>query len=178
MRQKRVMRHWQIKAHTFLFAALLMFYACSSEQPRIEQTTLNDMISPKMSSYEKETQTFLAQENIVIYFTITQKEYDSLDSKAQEGVSEILSDFYAYAGKAMDTLEKHGIRSVTTVAKTLVLQYPDKTSKEIHVDKRIHFVGLIFSKKDKSPEIHYGISFDSKICEMAARYFGIEIKYP
>jgi len=120
---------------------------------------------------------FHLKENMIIYFTISKKEFDSYDTKKQNQVTEVLSDFYAYAEGARKVLKKHRLDPVYTVSRRLQFRYSNGKMEEVSIDNTKHIVGIVFVGNKKKPEIYYGIYSAGAICDMASRYFGIKIAY-
>jgi|GEM_PF-4178886 len=186
---RKNMKHYRKITNGFLFLTLALLAGCCSVAPLLEHYKLNKVEihdqSHNSANIQKDRpdgtapaeEIFHLKENMIIYFTISKKEFDSYDTKKQNQVTEVLSDFYAYAEGARKVLKKHRLDPVYTVSRRLQFRYSNGKMEEVSIDNTKHIVGIVFVGNKKKPEIYYGIYSAGAICDMASRYFGIKIAY-
>ena len=107
--------------------------------------------------------------NSIIFYSITQAEYDSMK---MEGIYEVLSDFYWYSGKIIKKYEED--ERFIKVMLTTHRNYLIKTNKEEINFGRLekdHIVGLIMVK-DEGYEVIIGVDTDIGFDSSIRSFFG------
>ena len=107
--------------------------------------------------------------NSIIFYSITQAEYDSIK---MEGIDEVLSDFYWYSGKIIKKYEED--ERFIKVMLTTHRNYLIKTNKEEINFGRLekdHIVGLIMVK-DEGYEVIIGVDTDIGFDSSIRSFFG------
>jgi hypothetical protein len=107
--------------------------------------------------------------NSIIFYSITQAEFDTL---AMEGKDEVLSDFYWYSDKIIEKYweDERFIKVMLTAHR----HYLIKTNKEeVYFDRleKDHIVGMIMVK-DEGYEIIVGVWTDVGINPVIQNFFG------
>lgn len=106
----------------------------------------------------------------VVFFTISQNEYDSLAQKGFE-LDELLDDFNFYAGEATDSIKKKGFQTIMTAHRFFRIEFAD--GRKMVVDRLSddsNFVGCIFSDGIKEPSIEYGVATNLDIISKLDRF--------
>jgi len=161
--------------------AILILVGCTSRAPK---TQSNDKVTTQTLEKESNVKTAITEENgdndtlvvkgkSVVFFSITNLEYDSLlknDAKANE-MDEVLSDFYHYSNILVDTLNKTGIKCSIS-SKPIYKIVNDnggvtifsKTGKE-------QIVGAIMTDGKQNPKYHFGVATDVDYFSIISDYF-------
>lgn len=157
----------------FLVAGLLGL-ACSSpksnEKPTGDTVALAtegidsaglEAINETPDQKDFNTDTLKIEGKSVVFFSLSQEEYDALPEDPDSGVDEVLDDFNYYAGAVADTLRKLGYNTVATGSRHIQIKLKDGTYKmfdRLSGDESI--VGYIFTDGIQEPRIQYGVGTD------------------
>ncbi len=116
----------------------------------------------KVSTQEKAvSDTLKISGKNIIFFTLTQSEYDSLSKIEDSEIDDVLSDFYHYSNGIKKSLKKHGIKLIFTVQE--VIQMKIDTNKTIYLHKGKDFssvVSTVMTDGKKYPKIIKGVATD------------------
>ena len=123
------------------------------------------------------TDTLSIKEKSVIFFEITQSEYDSLSEKNKQEFSELYSDFHHYRKKLQVRLENEKIHCVLTDKRFINILFNSKGSYKQNTFDRLdldHSFGLIFLDPQKEPILKLGIFTDVDIWPDIQKYFNVK----
>jgi len=118
----------------------------------------------------------IIKENTILFFAISQAEYNLLEEKLKYEVDEILYDFYRYAQKAIEILKKYGFDPSFSGSKNMIFKYSIGIEEKISINTKEHIVALILFGNNKKPKIFYGVFQDDEILKNISEYFKIDIK--
>jgi uncharacterized protein YdhG (YjbR/CyaY superfamily) len=105
--------------------------------------------------------TLKVQGKVVVFFTISQEEYELLPKDTDTGVDEVLDDFNYYAGLAADSMKQAGYETMITGSRYIQIKFNDGTFKTFdRLAGKESIVGCIFSDGIKEPKIEYGVLTD------------------
>lgn len=97
----------------------------------------------------------------VVFFMLSQQEYDSLPKDPNSGIDEALDDFNYYAEAVADTIRKAGYEPIMTGSRYIQIKLDNGTSKTYdRLADKGNIVGYIFSDGIKEPKIDYGVGTD------------------
>jgi hypothetical protein len=100
----------------------------------------------------------------VVFFSISQQEYDSIPKDDDSGLDEVLSDFNFYAGEVADTLRSLGFETMITGNRFVQLKLDNGESRTFdRFNNTEHIVGYILTDGVKEPLVEYGVSTDLDI---------------
>jgi uncharacterized protein YdhG (YjbR/CyaY superfamily) len=142
---------------------------CSLPASRNQTTTEKDSLDrdnvvvdknkEKERSYD--TDTLKVQGRVVVFFTISQQEYDLLPKDTDSGVDEVLDDFNYYAGLAADSMKQAGYETMITGSRYIQIKFNNSTFKTFdRLESKENIVGCILSDGIKEPKIEYGVLTD------------------
>jgi len=106
---------------------------------------------------------FKISDRSVIFFSVTQSEYDSKDDKEQSELTEILSDFDFYQSEIQSFLIENKIQMYQTKNSEInIIQGNDKntTYNRKQLDS---VVGTIMADQSKKPKLLVGVMTDVKL---------------
>ena len=130
-------------------------------------------VHAKVSPQEKAvSDTLKISGKSIIFFTLTQTEYDSLSKIEDSEIDAVLSDFYHYSNGIKKFLKKHGIKSIFAVHE--VIQTKIDTNKTIYLHKGEDFssvVSTVMSDGEKYPKIIKGVATDVDLMPEIKKYF-------
>lgn len=107
----------------------------------------------------------------VIFFTITQPEYDSLVKDANSGIDEVLSDFNHYAKAVADSIKKSGYKFIMTMRRYIEVSLDNAALKTYdRLAGKGHVTGYIISDGKKEPAIEYGVGTDEDFLAVFSRF--------
>jgi hypothetical protein len=112
----------------------------------------------------------------VIFLTLTQAELDSLKPDQYGPASEVLSDFYADANRAIAIFREHGLSPIYSDAKKVTFQSNGGKKETLAFDTSQHIVAMALFRPGKKPEITYGILSQDVMLRKASEYFGIAFR--
>jgi hypothetical protein len=140
----------------FLIGFLIVFFfSCNKTERK------NDSISASKSERKNDSDTVYVSGKSIVFFTISQPEYDSLSKHSASEIDEALSDFNHYAQSISDTIKKSGYKSTMTASRYIQVKLNNGTRKTFdrHKDKE-NITGYILSDGRKEPRIEYGVETD------------------
>jgi hypothetical protein len=146
-----------------------------------EQKSNDDSVTQKVNvnrSGEKNynLDTIKVDGQAVVFFTISQQEYDSLLKQPHSGLDEVLDDFNYYAGLASDSIKSAGYKTMITASRYIQIKLNNNTLKTFdRLADRDNIVGYIFSNGIKEPHIEYGVSVDSELLAAFKVFYSKEI---
>lgn len=127
----------------------------SLDRDNVEATTIEE----KERSYTVDT--LKVQGKVVVFFTISQQEYDLLPKDTDTGVDEVLDDFNYYAGLAADSMKRTGYETMITGSRYIQIKFNNGTFKTFdRLAGKESKVGCIFSDGINEPKIEYGVLTD------------------
>ena len=109
----------------------------------------------------------------VVFYSLSQREYDSLSSDDQEAYTELLSDFYAYSGRIGKYLDQQGIAYILTGSRYIEVKNAGKITcydKKALEDE----VGMILTNGSKRPKIISGVAVDTEVLPIIKKYFSLK----
>lgn len=109
----------------------------------------------------------------VVFFSPTEKEYNSLSENDQNEWSEVLSDFYHYRDNSLSFLEAHQIKPIITSSSKIIIRNERRT--RTYLRKRFkHIVGYILTDGSKEPKVVEGFGTDIDLVMDFQAYFNIK----
>ena len=107
----------------------------------------------------------------IVFYSLSQGEYDSLSSDDQEAYTELLSDFYAYSGQIGKYLDQQRIVHILTGSRYIEVKNVGKTTycydKKTFEDE----VGMILSNGNKRPKVISGVVVEMEALRIIRKYF-------
>jgi hypothetical protein len=110
----------------------------------------------------------------VVYFSITNQEYEKIDEKIRWQTDEVLSDFYHYKDALSSFLKENGIKEYFTAKKQIAFQNSTKGKTVFKRSNFDHVVGIIMVDKNKEPRVFLGVGTDIDLIEEFKTYFEIK----
>jgi len=99
----------------------------------------------------------------IVFFTISQPEYDSYSLDVNSGVDEVLSDFNYHSNQVADTLKKSGYELTMTASRFIRFKMDNGTEKLFdRLASDEHIVGRVYSDGIKTIT-SYGVGTDIDI---------------
>lgn len=108
----------------------------------------------------------------VVFYTLSQPEFDSLSSEDQEAYTELLSDFYEYSERLGHYFDKHGIKHILTGSRHVEVKVGNKTYC-YDKTKLKEEVGVILSDGRKQPKVIPGLFTDSEVMPAVVKYYSL-----
>lgn len=133
------------------------FFSGNNIQSKEQPSAVNKTTGLK----EQNLDTLKVNGQSVVFFTVSQPEYDTLVKDPNSGIDEILGDFNYYAESVNDTIERLGYKSVMTASRYVQVKLDNGICKTYDrlADKE-SVTGYILSDGKKEPRIEYGVSTD------------------
>jgi hypothetical protein len=120
-----------------------------------------DVIDEAQDQKDYNTDTLKVEGKAVVFFSLSQEEYDALPEDPNSGVDEVLDDFNYYAGAVADTLQKLGYNTVATGSRHIQIKLNNGTYKMFdRLSANESIVGYIFTDGLQEPRIQYGVGTD------------------
>lgn len=110
----------------------------------------------------------------VVFFSLSQGEYDLLSAEDQEAYTELLSDFYTYSGKIGKYLDQQHIAHILTGSRYIEVK---SIGKKIYCyDKKVSEdeVGMILTNGRKQPKIISGVIVETEALPIIRKYFSLK----
>jgi hypothetical protein len=156
---------------TKVFIPILLLANCSGREHSRHEAKISTVDSiapdsnvsaPKENNYYHDT--LKVSGKAVVFFSISQEEYDSIPEDDDSGLDEVLSDFNFYAGEVADTLRSLGFETMITGSRFIQLKLDNGESRTFdRFNNAEHIVGYIFTDGVKEPLVEYGVSTDVDI---------------
>lgn len=109
----------------------------------------------------------------VVFFSLSQGEYDLLSSEDQEAYTELLSDFYTYSGQIGKYLDQQRIAHILTGSRYIEVKNVGKTiycyDKKAFEDA----VGMILTNGKKRPKVISGVAVETEAFPIIRKYFSL-----
>ncbi len=136
---------------------ILVVFACTTTDHK--QKSTNDIGQEDLNKIPNDT--FVASGKVVVFFSISQPEYNLLSKDTNSGIDEVLSDFNYYSGIVADSIKTIGFKSIMTASRFIKIILNDNATKTFDrlADKE-NVTGYILSNGKNEPIIEYGISTD------------------
>jgi hypothetical protein len=154
-----------------LLVSFLLLASCSGREHSRHEATISavdsiapdaNVSAPKENSYFHDTMKVSGK--AVVFFSISQQEYDSIPKDDDSGLDEVLSDFNFYAGEVADTLRSLGFETMITGNRFVQLKLDNGESRTFdRFNNTEHIVGYILTDGVKEPLVEYGVSTDLDI---------------
>jgi hypothetical protein len=110
----------------------------------------------------------------VVFFSLSQGEYDSLSAEDQEAYTELLSDFYTYSGQIGKYLDQQRIAHILTGSRYIEVENSGKTiycyDKKAFEDE----VGMILTNGRKRPKVISGVVVETEALPIIRKYFSLK----
>jgi len=121
----------------------------------------------------KNSDTLTIDERSVVFFSISQEEYDKIIKEEGEGsgINEVIDDFNYYASEVTDSLRKVGFKTVMTNSKTFAFINNKDERNFITRDSKEGRVGLLLFDGIKEPMLDYGVGTDIDYLSIVDEYF-------
>jgi len=120
---------------------------------------------------QSSSDTLLVDPNSIIFFTITQVEFDSLNaSDPKGGLNEVISDFDFYASRLVDLLSKDTTRSVLYTDHRFYQLTINRTNFIFDRLERDANVGMILNGTDRH-KISWGVGTDVDMMQTIDEFF-------
>lgn len=177
-----------IKIRIFLTCIfILSFFIGSCRADNSEnKSIINEQDNRKAQAIQNETkrknineepdEPLIIKENTILFFAISQNEYNLLEEKLKYEVDELLYDFYRYAEKAIEILKKYGFEPRFSGSKNMIFKYSTGVEEKININTKEHMVALILFGNDKKAKIFYDVFQVDEILKKISEYFNIDIK--
>lgn len=109
----------------------------------------------------------------VVFFSVSQPEFDALEKDSSSGVAEVMGDFGYYMGIVSDSLESRGFRSVSTASRYIQIIY-DNNAVEVfdRLSDKDSYTGYILTDGKKKSIIRFGVATDADIIQDLDRFSG------
>jgi hypothetical protein len=115
--------------------------------------------------------TILVNGRSVVFFSISQDEYDRVVEDEDSGMDEVLDDFNYYSSVAKDQLEKAGYKTIFTISKTFALENSNRVRSYFTRDTQKGKVGVLLFDGKNEPLLNYGVLTDIDYLLMVEEYF-------
>ena len=169
---------------TCIFLLSLFIGSCHTDNSE-NKTIINEQENRKAQAIQDETKRknitgepdkpLIIKENTILFFAISQAEYNLLKENLEYEVDEILYEFYRYAQKAIEILKKYGFDPSFSGSKNMIFKYSTGIEEKISINTKEHIVALILFGNNKKPKIFYGVIQDDEILKNISEYFKIDI---
>lgn len=113
---------------------------------------------------------------VVVFYAISQMQLDLLSQDDREAYTELLSDFYEYAGRLGRYLDKQGIKHILTGSRFIKV----KAGKKTYCYDKTKFeeeVGVILSDGKKQPKVVHGLFTDFEISPVVDEYYSLKLDH-
>lgn len=176
----------QTDSHKILLLSLfLILFSChKTESINISETIKNEVIAPKKSlalvpkrlnneTIDKGSDTITVSGKSIIFFSISQKEYDKIIKKEGEesGIDEVLDDFNYYASEVADSLKMAGIKPLMTASRTFAIMKNNGRKSYISRDSKKGITGVLLFDGVNEPVLDYGVGTDIDYYSLVNEYF-------
>lgn len=110
---------------------------------------------------------------VIVFYGLSQAQFSSLSQDDQEAYTELLTDFYEYAGRLTPFLDKHGIKHILTGSRFI----------EVKADKKVYCydktklkeeLGIILVNGEKSPKLIEGAFTDLDMMPILVDYYSLK----
>ncbi|QHL87772.1 hypothetical protein GU926_10165 [Nibribacter ruber] len=159
----------------FLFVTLLSCQRTDSQDTadKKQETVQASSIDPAKADSEKTSDTLTIDGKSVVFFSISQTEYDKIIQEEGEdsGINEIISDFEYYSSEVTDTLNKAGFKTILTTSKTFAIVNKQGDKRFINRDIKEGKVGILLFDGTKEPLLDYGVGTDIDYLSIVDEYF-------
>ncbi|MCP3924325.1 MAG: hypothetical protein GY714_17255 [Desulfobacterales bacterium] len=95
----------------------------------------------------------------VIFFGLTQNEFDSYSEEGQDEINEVISDFYHYRNEALPFLKDKGINYYFTAMDKIKIKLQNNNTITFERKKLKHIVGVILTD-GKNPKVYSSVITD------------------
>ena len=119
------------------------------------------------------TDTLNISNNTILFFSISQQEYDILSSNKKSEIDEVLSDFNFYSKKITEILTNKNINTNFIKSVKFHLEYDSGNFYSFNRSNFEHIVGTILMDAIKEPKVLYGVYTDIDLLEEINKYFNI-----
>lgn len=130
---------------------------------------------PNSVPMQESDESYTVDKKMVLFFTLTQDEYDSLCENDQWQLSDALDDFYAYSHSLTKFLDEHNISHDWIKKRKIVFFYENGKKEELKFDKEESFAWILFDRV-KKPKIFYGVYTSIDMITEVEKYFEIKQK--
>ncbi len=147
----------KIMKYNLLLVLMFMLASCKNSGGDIK----HKIVSEKHTK-SKESNTICVSGKSVVFFTISQKEYDSIAKDSNSGIDEVLSDFNSDAETINDTIKKLGFKCTMTASRFIKVKLENGTIQIFdRLSNKESVTGFILSNGLKKPKIGYGLDTSS-----------------
>jgi len=160
-----------------IVASILLLGFCKHEEAAKE--------SPKVETETRsECQKLIAEilapivipENTVVFFLLSQLEYDLQPYRVQLDLDEIIGHLHFYGNEAVKKFTKYGLKDVWTISKNPVFKYADGREEKLYFNTYEGPVAIALFGKGKKPKMIYESMQDYGMLKAVSEYFEIDIK--
>jgi len=169
---------------TLLLSLLLLLFSCHKTESIIAETTKKEVNAPKEllaveskrpenENLEKRSDTITVSGKSIVFFSISQKEYDEVLKKEGEesGIDEVLDDFNFYASEVADSLKRAGIKPIMTASRTFAILKDNGELNYISRDSKKGITGVLLFDGETKPVLDYGVGTDIDYFTLVNEYF-------
>jgi len=110
---------------------------------------------------------------MVIFFILSQEEYESLSEDRQWDVSDALDDFFVYTDRLMKFLDEYNIPHDWIKKRKIIFFYENGEKEEIKFEKEKFHAWILFDGI-KRPKIYYQGGTANYMISEVKKYFGIK----
>ncbi len=123
--------------------------------------TVNLVLGQAIVQKNVPTDTIKVKGKAVVFFSLTQLEYEKLAEDANSGIDEVLSDFNYYADAVSDTIKQYGYKPIKTESRYIQVILDNNTTKTFdRLSNKVHSTGYILTDGRKMPKIEFGVGTD------------------
>jgi len=139
----------------FILVSLLMCSTSKSDgsnaNSALEQTIMQDNTT---------SDTIKVKGKTVVFFSLSQIEYEKLARDANSGIDEVLSDFNYFADAVIDTIKKQGYKPIKTERRYIQVIFDNNTTKTFdRLSNKVN-IGYILTNGQKKPKVEFGVKTD------------------
>jgi hypothetical protein len=109
----------------------------------------------------------------VVFFGVTQREYDSLLVDKNSGIDAAWDDFTYYADKLMPYLDSLKIETAVISSPIVRIWVKGDNPRVYHTKKLDDILGIIMTDGAQQPQILLGVTTDDDWKDNIRKYFGI-----
>ena len=145
-----------MKLSTFIAIILVSVLSCSPWKSN--GMTVTSVPGQLIRQKNVPTDTIKVKGKAVVFFSLTQLEYEKLAKDANSGIDEVLSDFNYCADAVSDTIKQHGYKPIRTESRYIQVIFDNNTTKTFdRLSNKVHSTGYVLTNGQKRYFKHSGI---------------------
>jgi len=126
-------------------------------------------------SMQESDESYTVCKKMVLFFALSQDEFDSLCEDRQSDIGDALDDYYAYSNVLIKYLDEQSIHHDWTTIRKIIILYKNGEKEEIKFDKEIFIAWILFDGIKKPKIFTVGAQSGEMILEVE-NYFEIKQK--